>query len=200
MKSLARFHPSPPHSRDDPPPPFESIPPIPICYDMIGGHRVYHTSSPIFRVENQEEEFCVQAFPKEMSDLLRSDRRGVLRVGQGEQKSFRLKHDCLAVREVAWFALTTSPPKSIRHLLKREVLHLSTQRKRGKGRVADWVVEPIDRDYSWFAKHKSGTVLMRNLPECDELPADLIGYITEYNAVTPPYWHPGRKIDAVVPC
>lgn len=196
---MAYRFPSVPHTRDDPAPPYHTIPPIPIAWDVLGGHRVYRASSPIFCVSQSDDEYCVQAFPKEMSDLLRDDKRGVLRVGQGDQKSFRLKYDNMAVTKVVWFASINHSPSELRKEL-RKVTHLSSQRKRGKGRVSEWIVEKIDEDYSWFAPHESGPVLMRNLPDCDELPANLQGFIIEYNAVTPPYWHPGRKMDAVVPC
>lgn len=196
---LCKHGPSVPHSRHDPPPSYESLPPIPMCWDMIGGHRVYRCSSPIYRVVEMGEEFCVQAFPKEMADLLLPDKRGVLRLGHGPQKSLRLKYDSMIVSEVVWFASISQRPAQLRKELKK-VCHLGSQRKRGRGRIADWSVELIEQDYSWFAPHKSGSVLMRNLPECDELPADLVGGMTEYNACTPPYWHPGRKMNVVVPC
>lgn len=188
-----------PHSRSDTAPRFDQIPPIPIAWDMIGGHRVYRCSAPIFHVEQLDEEYCVQAFPKEMADLLSADKRGVHRVGQGDQKSMRLKRDAITVGVVVWFAALNHKANTLRKEV-RKVVHLGSDRKRGRGRVVDWTVDQIDNDLSWFAPHSSVQVLMRNLPECDELPSDLQGSLREYNAVTPPYWHPDRLTDAVVPC
>lgn len=188
-----------PHSRSDPAPRFDQIPPIPIAWDKIGGHRVYRCSSPIFRVEQLDEEYCVQAFPKELSDLLDNDKLGVLRVGSGDQKSLRLKRNAITASEIVWFAALNNQPSTLRKEVKK-VIHLGSDRKRGRGRVIEWTVEDWLFDWSWFAEHKSGQVLMRNLPDCDELPGDLQGYLREYNSVTPPYWHPQRLTDAVVPC
>jgi len=200
VDAMAALVPSVAHSRCDPAPPFDALPPIPIAYDMLAGHRVYRASAPIYRQVALDEEYCVQAFPKEMSDLLASDRRGILRVGSGDQKSYRLKYNQITASQVVWFAALTQRPAVLKKVLKKKVLHLGSQRKRGRGRIVSWDVEAIDEDHSWFAPHREGTVLMRNLPACDELPEDLRGYLQELNAVTPPYWHPGRQISAVVPC
>lgn len=200
VDAMAGLAPSVPHSRNDPAPPFNALPPIPIAYDMIGGHRVYRASSPIYRQMALDEEYCVQMFPRELADLLSHDHRRVLRVGSGDQKSFRLKYDQIMAGRVVWFASLTQRPAELRKVLRKKVLHLGSQRKRGRGRILEWKVEPCDCDYSWFAPHSKGVVLMRNLPICDALPADLHGCLRELNAVTPPYWHPERKCDAVVPC
>lgn len=199
VDAMAALVPSVAHSRRDPAPPFEALPPIPIAHDMLAGHRVYRASAPIYRQVTLDEEYCVQAFPKEMSDLLASDSRGILRVGSGDQKSFRLKYDQIAASEVVWFAALTQRPAMLKKVLKKRVLHLGSQRKRGRGRIVGWDVEAIDSDYSWFAPHRDGTVLMRNLPACDELPDDLRGYLIEIGSVTPPYWHPGRRCGIVAP-
>lgn len=199
MKAIAYRHRAFPHSRDDPAPTFDQMPPIPIAWDMIGGHRVYRCSSPIFRVDQLDEEYCVQAFPKEMADMLANDKRGVHRVGQGDQKSLRLKRDAITASAIVWFATITESPSALARELTRRVIHLGGDRKRGRGRVVEWTVEQHDNDLSWFAPHKSGQVLMRNLPDCDELPSDLQGFLKEYGACTPPYWHEGRFCDILRP-
>lgn len=199
IKAVARDHPTASHEQDDPAPRFDDMPPIPLDWAWIGGHPVYRCSSPIIRVLSADEEYSVQAFPRDRIELLRESAQGVIRVGQGDQKSYRLKHDQLLVSEIVWFAVTRNRPSKIRQYLHR-INHLGSQSKRGRGRVVEWIVEPVESDYSWFAQHPDGIVLMRNLPECDELPEGLRGCLSEYNAVTPPYFHPERKISAVVPC
>lgn len=201
IKGMARRFPSAPHEKNDPAPTFDQIPPIPIASGFIGGQRVFRCSNPIVKVQRVDEEYCVQAFPREHADLLHDSTRNVLRVGQGDQKSMRLKYEQLSVSEIVWFASLHKSPSELRKELKKECLHVSSCSKRGRGRVIVWLVEIIDEDLSWFAKHPDGrTVLMRNLPKCSELPSDLCGYLEEYNACTPPYWHPQRKMTVVVPC
>ena len=78
----------------------------------------------------------------------------------------------------------------------------------GDGRVngvAAWEVEPLPgddpaaADRSWYWPTAKGRLLMRPLPDGWWLPPDLIGYRRTRAAVCPPYWHPDRETDAVVP-
>ena len=70
----------------------------------------------------------------------------------------------------------------------------------GYGVVREWTVERIDADLSWFAPSEVGPVLMRPLPVGPWLPDNLTGARRDFGACVPPYWHPERYGEIVVPC
>lgn len=189
------------HERYDPAPDMRLLPPCPIHRELVNGWWVHHVSSPILPpVESDRHERIAQHFPRELSLCLDAKERGVIATTNGQHKSQWLPVRRRLVERIVWFAVVHDSPKDLRRELRRSVTHIGQDRARGSGRVAEWTVEAIDEDYSWFAPHPEGTVLMRQLPYGEWLPKDLIGSFRELCAVTPPYWHPGRVCDAVVPC
>jgi len=201
VKARCRFvPPAGPHERYDPAPAFETMPPIPIHREMFGGWLVHRCSSPILDTADSDRHQRIgQHFPRELAMHLEPSERGVIATTNGPQKSMYLPVRMRLVRRVVWFALLHERPARLRAELKRSVTYIGQDRSRGGGRVAEWTVEPVEHDWSWFAPHQQGTVLMRQLPWCDALPKDLIGYVRDFDAVTPPYWHPQRKTNAVRP-
>lgn len=197
-----RFHPSAGgHEPYDPAPAMDLLPPCPIHREMVLGWWVHRVSSPIYPpAESDRHERIAQHFPRELSLCLDEKERGVIATTNGQQKSQWLPIRKRVIDRVAWFAVVHDSPKDLWRELKRSVTHIGQDRARGNGRVAEWTVEIVDEDYSWFAPHPQGTVLMRSLPYGDWLPKDLVGYVRDYDAVTPPLWHPGRKTEIIRPC
>lgn len=195
------YPPSGPHERYDPAPAMDAMPPCPIHRQMFGGWFVHHCSAPIVDVpQSDRHERFSQHFPREYACLLRSRDQGTIATTNGAHKSMWLPVRRRLISAVAWFVVVHDSPKELRRELRRSVTHIGQDRARGHGRVAEWVVEEADDDYSWFAPHPDGKVLMRSLPLGDWLPKDMVGYVRDFDAVTPPYYHPGRKTEIVRPC
>ena len=190
------------HERHDPPPPFDSMPPIPILKGMFGGFPVYRASSPILsETMADEHKYIHSRFPTDYAMAVDPDSRIVIDTGSGKLKSTRLPIRTRAVESVTWFAAMQDKhrPSILRKELQK-VKSIGQDRSRLCGRVLRWTVESVETDYSWFAPHPDGTVLMRTLPKCGDLPSDLIGAINYFDAFHPPYWHSGRNTDVVKPC
>lgn len=202
IKARCRFHPSAgAHEKYDAAPPMESLPPCPIARVMVGEWLIHRVSSPIAsETQGDRHERFSQHFPREHALQLEPGERGVIATTNGAQKSFYLPRRRRVIVAVSWFAVVDESPSVLRRELKRSVTHIGMDRANGHGRVAEWLVETADADYSWFAPHPEGTVLMRQLPYAPDLPQDLIGFVRDFDAVTPPYWHPGRKTEIVRPC
>jgi hypothetical protein len=79
------------------------------------------------------------------------------------------------------------------------VISIGKKISQGHGRVKRWIIEPCDLDLSWFCGSQL-MQLMRPLPWGDWLPADLAGYRRSFGSCVPPYWHPARFMEIVVPC
>jgi hypothetical protein len=200
IAARCRFHPSAgAHERYDPAPPMNKLPPCGIEREWLGDWLVHRCSSPIVDAPlSDRHERIGQHFPRERATLLAASEQGTIATTNGAQKSMYLPVRKRLIMRVAWFALVHHTAE-FRRDLKRSVKHLGQDRSRGNGRVAEWTVEIVEADYSWFAPHPQGTVLMRQLPVGDWLPADLVGAFQEYDACTPPYWHPSRKTSVMRP-
>lgn len=201
MKQLCKYQPSAgAHERHDQAPPMDLLPACYLRWTMIGRWRVHHCSAPILgEVCSDRHQRISQHFPREASGLLPVNSRGTIVTTNGPQKSFYLPVRRRLVNLVSWFALVTDNHSNVRKVL-RKITHIGQDRARGEGRVAEWSIEDTEADYSWYAPHPQGTVLMRSLPFGNHLPKDLIGYVRDFDAVVPPYWHPERKCEVVKPC
>lgn len=170
---------------------------IPMLRHRIGGVLVPCCSSPIAMKQGEWVEHVNKRLAVEHAGYIAPHKRRVVAVGNSAFKSYHLPKHTQSVMRVVWFARATR-----RHVLKllKGIHAIGQKRSIGYGRVAHWDAERIEADYSWFATHPNGQVLMRPLPLCDELPDDLIGARRDYGAVQPPMWHPDRYMDRVVPC
>ncbi len=202
IKARCRFEPTAgAHERYDPAPPMDALPSCPIHRERLGPWWVHRVSSPIVaEARSDRHERIAQHFPREHALHLAEAERGVIATTNGPQKSMWLPVRRRLIEAVCWFAVVHDSPSVLRRELRRSVTHIGQDRSRGNGRVAEWIVQPAEADYSWFAPHPQGTVLMRQLPLGDWLPADLVGCVRDFDAVTPPYWHPGRRTEIVRPC
>lgn len=189
-----------------PPPPQAEVP-IPIARRTLaqqtpGGPvawEVPRCSDPILGcVAADHHEHFVKKIGVEHAGLLDPKSRTVVSTTNTWTKSYRLPLRKRTVDRVCWFAVGNR--KGLLTVLRR-VRFLGKKVSCGHGLVAEWTVDRIDADYTWFAPWDGrGTVLMRTLPIGDWLPADLTGYRRDFGGVVDPYWHPDRFGEIVVPC
>lgn len=193
--------------RNDPCPPAGEIH-LPMLRGHIGGvQQIPRCSSPIMVSENVRHEHVAKRIGVEHADLLRENQRLVVAVGNSWTKSYRLPLITTTTPRVVWFiggndsdrGEKRSSRKTLLSVLRR-VRSIGKKRSIGYGVVTKWEVDEVEHDYSWFARGAGGTVLMRPLPLCDELPGDLVGHSRDFGACIPPYWHPDRYMEIVKPC
>lgn len=156
-------------------------------------------SSPIYRVAADAHSHYVRAF-RVSPDLIRDDARKVFYTTNGEFKSYRLPLRVRLIDRIVWFCLAKDGRgvKEVRRLL-RDVTHLGKKTSQGYGRVAEWIVEDIDQDLSWYAPSDAGSVLMRPMP-ASAVKVDVIGARRWFGGVVPPYWSREHFTEAVMPC
>jgi CRISPR type IV-associated protein Csf3 len=159
---------------------------------------VYRASSPVFVVETDNHEFFGKRLGVEHASLIDPRDRKVVAMGNATYRSYRLPLRVRAIRRVVWW-VASDRRRAIKQLL-RKITSIGKKRSIGYGAVAKWDVDQCDIDMSWFAPTEKGTILMRPLPNCDELPADLAGACPDFGAVQPPYWHPQRYVERMIPC
>src|SRR5690606_5652088 len=97
------------------------------------------------------------------------------------------------IKSIVWFCVGVQD--EIEKLLL-DIPSVGKEIGHGHGRVKQWLVEPFDNDFSWFAESNYGLVLMRPLP-CDcvsvdyfegivnsswKLPDNLVGYRRHFGA------------------
>lgn len=173
--------------------------PIPMMRQMIGGWNVACCSSPILSEANGEwVEHINRKFDISNADLLAPKERIKISVADGSWRSYHLPRRVRSIHRVRWFALGKG--KDMRKLLKT-IPAIGGETNVGYGRVSQWTVEHIEDDLTWFADAPDGgKVLMRPLPNCDELPQGLVGWRKGFGACVSPYWHSSRFCEVVQPC
>ncbi|MGE4195968.1 MAG: hypothetical protein AB7G11_02435 [Phycisphaerales bacterium] len=155
-------------------------------------------SSPILgTVLSESVEYVAKRIAVEHSGWLAPDSRLVVSTTNSWTKSYRLPLRVRVVDRVAWF--TVGDRQSVRRTLKK-VRWIGKKVSIGYGRVVEWTVERTDADYSWFAPSDHGPVLMRPLPVTDAWPPGLLGVRRDFGACCPPYWHPERYTEILIPC
>ena len=159
---------------------------------------VARCSDPIYPEPTSEgREYVNKRLATENAGLLAPASRTVVSTTNTWTKSYRIPLRIRRVPCVRWFA--TGHRRQLLCLLRR-CPAIGKKVSVGYGRIAEWTVERIDRDYTWFAPWpEHGTVLMRTLPAGDWLPADLIGTRGDFGAACPPYWHQERWCKIVRP-
>lgn len=179
--------------RDQPCPPYGDVH-IPMARRRIGGVLVPCCSGPICSPARESVEHFAKRLGVEHSGLLAAERRRIVPIGNAVFKSYRLPFRMRVVDRIVWFCAGTR-----RHVLKllKSVASVGKKRSYGYGLVDRWEAERVEQDWSWFAP---GNVLMRPLPACSELPADIAGSRQDFGACQSPYWHPDRYREIVVPC
>lgn len=172
--------------------------PIPVLRRRLGDWLVACTSSPIASASAATTVGHVcKRLAVEDAGLLHPDGRLVVATSNGTYKGYRIPLAVRGVPAVSWFAV--GDRREVLKLVRRATF-VSRKASIGYGRVAEWSVERADADLSWFAPSDLGPVLMRPLPAGPWLPDGLLGARTEFGACVPPYWHPDRYTETVVPC
>lgn len=186
-------------SRWKPAPDPLDVPHIHLDRDTLGDWPVYRVSRPILAECPAHVAHFGKRIGVERSRLLRPDERRVVVTSNTWTKSYRLPVRVLTVPSVVWFAV--GDPDGLRDLLGG-VQQLGRKLSHGWGRVKEWHVEEATADWSWYAPDQDSgrPVLMRVLPLCPELPADLDGWRADFGACCPPYWHRDRYVEVVAPC
>lgn len=173
---------------------------IPMVRRYCGDWLVAKCSSPILLAANgarDTHEYVGKRLAVEHAELLTEKQRKVVATGNAIYKSYRLPVKVSAADSVVWFAQASR--RAVKQML-RYAPALGQDTAHGYGRVASWSVDEIEHDWSWWVQTERGAVLMRALPWCKDLPDDLIGYVRDFGAVAPPYWHPDRYCERVIPC
>lgn len=184
--------------KSDPPPVAGEIH-IPLLRGNMGGvDFISRCSAPVYVTESDTHEHFAKRLGVEFSDFLAPTERKKVAIGNQSYKSYRLPLRTRLVGKVVWF-IGGAKRDNLLSLCK-QIKHLGKKRSYGYARVCGWDVDEVEEDLSWFAKTERGTLLMRVLPFCDNLPPDLIGYRRGFGGVVPPLWHPGRFVEAVYPC
>ncbi len=198
--------------RGMPPPPLGVLP-IPIERGRVGPWPVAKCSSPILSrghecVDRMVKRICVS----EMGHLLAPGGRQSIHHGTGPTKAYYRPVRVLRVERVVWFCVgygfrrggsdenrrRRSAAGEMRKALKG-IAAIGAKRDAGYGRVAEWIVEEAEADWSWFAPCDGGQALMRPLP-VEAVPEDACYCRPAFCAVCPPYWHPERYTEAMEPC
>lgn len=171
---------------------------IPMAWATIGGHSVPQCSAPVMsRPTSDRHEHYAKRFAADETDLVAADQRRVIAIGNGTLKSYRLPNRVRRGERVSW--LCRGHRRPILQLLRR-AKSIGKDRSQGYGRVAEWSAEYVSCDDWWFSPSEHGSVLMRALPACEDLPRDLVGYRRDFGACVAPLWHPDRNMELVVPC
>lgn len=169
---------------------------IPIVREWVGDWYVSRSSSPILEECVETVDHYNRRTPVEHARLLREDRRLVVPTGNSWTKSYRFPLRVRNVSRVVWFCVCN--PAALRHVLFR-ITNLGKKVSQGYGIVGKWEVEHTKEDWSWFAPADGNRLLMRPIPL--EMNAhDVVGGRRDFGACVPPYWHPERYGDIVVPC
>jgi hypothetical protein len=183
--------------------------PIPIIRRRIEGYPflVPCCSAAIYPESPDSVEHFARRLDLSAPDMLRPDCLRKVDNGSGEFKASRLPLRVRAVDRIVWFCIGKDPANENRKSARQEILKLlkkvdaiGKKTAHGFGRVAEWIVEPIEDDLSWFAPSEWGPVLMRILPACVALPDGAWGYRRAYAAPVAPYWAPENKCEVFEPC
>lgn len=177
--------------------------PIPIARVHVNGLPIPCCSSPVVGcVSSEHAAHYTSAFPLDKAEHLHESDRSQLRQGGGRFKSFRLPLRMRLIDRIVWFAALRPMPSvasEVRKLLK-VFHHIGKKTSQGHGVVAEWIVERIDADYSWYAESEAGPVLMRPLPAEMEHPSGLLGARRSFGGCVGPYWQRDFWTEIVEPC
>jgi len=183
-------------TRDSPAPGFCSVP-LPLSRLKLNGIEIWRCSNPIMEKDIKiKHEFLSKQLSVENALLLSEKNRRNVPINRGEYKSIRKPIKIIHCKKIAWFC---HGKKDVLMRMLERIKAIGNYRKIGYGLIKNWDMKEIDRDYSWYAVKNKDMVLMRNLPLCDELPKNLIGYKKSYGAFAAPYWHPERIAEIVEP-
>lgn len=174
--------------------------PIPIVRRTVDELPVPRCSSPIVgNVMSDHATHYTSAFPLDKAERLSEKERTKIMQSGGRFKSFRLPLRMRLTPCVVWFAALNDQPSTLKKLL-RKIRHLGKKASQGHGVVAEWIVEPIEDDWSWYADSPDGPVLMRPLPADMDHPDGLSGFRQSFGGCVGPYWQRDFWREILEPC
>lgn len=182
---------------------YENVP-IPVASSPMGGWQIPRASSPIFAVKGEEVMHVTSPAGFDL-DAMRPGGANKINVTGGEFKAIRLPRRIIITERVVWFAVArsaggrTTAASTLRQRLG-QVDAIGQDTGIGHGVVSRWEVEQIEDDWSWYAPGDDGPVLMRPLPQCDELPPSLCGAQAWFDRPAPPYHDKASAVEVVRPC
>jgi hypothetical protein len=181
------------------PAPSQDEVPIPLLKQAIGPWKVARCSNAIYSTcETEYVEHVNKRIGVEHAGLLAPSARLVVSTTNSWTKSYRVPQRMRRIDRVCWFAVAYR--RALLKALRENIDFLGRKRSIGNGKIESWEITHAADDYSWFAPSNAGTVLMATLPHHAGLPPDLVGYRRDFGGVVPPYWHPDRYTEIVVPC
>lgn len=174
--------------------------PIPISRVWVDELPIPRCSSPILgAVDSDHAAHYTTAFPLGKSEhLVESERTKIMQTG-GRFKSFRLPLRMRLVDRIVWFCVSREAPTELRRRI-RSVRQLGKKTSQGHGVIAEWIVDKIDADHSWYANSPDGPVLMRPLPSDMPHPAGLLGARRSFGGCVGPYWDRRFFREIIEPC
>jgi len=171
---------------------------VPLTRESFGGvDSIPKCSAPIVESLSSFKEHFAKRIGVENAPLLRENERKVVSVGNLWTKSYRLPLEVRPVSRIAWF-VSSDDLDHVGDILNG-IHSIGKKRSQGFGRIAQWVIEETEHDWSWFADTPHGKLLMRVLPWCESL-RQCIGWKRAFAGWAPPYWHPERYIEVATPC
>lgn len=171
--------------------------PIPMLRQNVAGQAVPCCSAPIIdEVWHDRVEYVNKRLDVALSEHLDEAERKKVDVASGTLKSYRLPQRLRNVNYVSWFCCGDR-----REILKalRRVKYIGKKTAHGNGEIAEWTVDRVDHQSWWYADSPDGQLLMRPLPVI-AVPDNVIGKRKDFCAVSSPYWHPDRYVEAYAPC
>lgn len=174
--------------------------PIPIARRFVDGLPIPLCSDPICgEAASDSAHYYTSAFPTHRVASLNEGERTKIMQSGGRFKSFRLPLRVRHVDRIVWFAVLREKPQRLRYLLRR-VDYLGKKTSQGFGRVSEWIVEPFEHDFSWYAETERGPLLMRPLPVSINHPSGLWGMRQSFGGCVGPYWQRDFWREIYEPC
>lgn len=171
---------------------------IPIKWKTIDGKMIAMCSNPIIdKPKYIGVEYMTKKIDPQKYNYIKEEQHKKLLIASGPYKMTRKPIKILDVEKIVWFAVGWE--KELKEILNT-IFSLGHLRNIGYGLIKKWEIEEIENDYTWFVENNNDKILMRTLPNCDELPKNLTGYKKSFGGYAPPYWHPDRMCEIVEPC
>jgi hypothetical protein len=167
--------------------PLVDIPHIPIPVSRFNG--IYRCSAAYYLDAQRGRHFWTRR--KDAEDVERYDKP--FNRGYGPARDLMRRASVVLASEARWLVHTTDVD-SLRDLLDG-VHAIGGLRAHGLGRVRAWHVEPVPHGHADDTLVRDGLV-MRTMPASMLI---LGPGVTVSATCEPPYWHPARVVDAVLP-